>query len=263
MPILDIINAHAVPFLLVAFRLAGLAVFTPVLAITGMPRPFRILLALMLAAAVYPGLPTHLQLQPDLTLVELLPLVAGELAIGAVIGFIAAIPIASLDLAGLVMGNQVGLGLARVYNPDTDTDSEAIGQLMTYLGVSAFVAMGGLDALYLSVVRSFDRVPMGGLAPSQVPLDLITGTIASGFELALRVAMPVIGVILLVLAAMGALMKTMPQFNVLTVGFAIKILIALFVIAAAASAIHNAAADEIEHTLTTIARWVDAQGAPR
>ncbi|MCH7766513.1 MAG: flagellar biosynthetic protein FliR [Acidobacteria bacterium] len=56
------------------------------------------------------------------------------------------------------------------------------------------------------------------------PLDMVIGTLSASFELCLRVAAPIVTVILLIMIAMGFIMKTMPQINVLTIGFAMALL---------------------------------------
>src|SRR5215475_4870832 len=112
------ILSHVVPFVLVVCRLAGLFLFSPILANQYVPARFRALLSVMLAAAVYPGLPARIQTAPDVSLVMLLPLILSETLIGVVMGFIAGIPVMVLDLGGFLMGHQMGMSLARVYNPE-------------------------------------------------------------------------------------------------------------------------------------------------
>src|SRR6266436_2440996 len=90
---------HLIPFALVVARLGGLFMFTPLLANQTLPRRFRALLAVMFSAAVYAGLPRSVQVAPDISLAGLVPLVLSELVIGAVMGFIAGLPIVSMDMA--------------------------------------------------------------------------------------------------------------------------------------------------------------------
>jgi flagellar biosynthesis protein FliR len=255
MPAFEHILPHFVPFLLVAFRLAGLFVFTPVLANRLLPRTFRVMLVVMLAAALYPMLPGGVQVPPDVGLVDLAPLVIRELLIGLIIGFIAAMPIHALDLSGHIISHQIGLGLARVYNPDLQSDTDTTGQLVMYLGLAAFVGVGGLEVLFLSLADTFRNVPVGGLGVDQLPLDLLVGLIASGFELAVRVAAPVLCIIFLLMIAMGFVSKTMPQINIMSVGFTIKILAGLGMLAASLGAMQHATGDEVQRVLRLAVGW--------
>lgn len=246
---------HIVPFTLVVFRLAGLLVFTPLLSNQGVPRKFRAMLAVMLGAAVYPSLTVQLQTPPDTDLVGLLPLIASETLIGVVIGFLAAVPVLAMDMAGFLMGHQMGMSLGRVYNPEMGTDTDVFGQLLMYVGLGAFVALGGLDAAYLALVSTFERVPVGAFALDRAPLESIVGVVASGFELALRVAAPIMAMIFLLMIALGFLTKTMPQINVMSVGFTIKMLCGLAMLAVSLATMREATAAEIERVLRMMVDW--------
>ena len=261
MPAVEHILPHVAPFLLVAFRLAGLFVFTPVLANRSLPGRFRVLLVVMFAAAIYPMLPGAAQVAPDAALIDLAPMVVRELLIGLIMGFLAAMPIYALDLSGYLISHQMGLGLARVYNPDLESETDTTGQLVMYLGLGAFVALGGLEALFLSLADTFRFVPLGGgPGVSQVPLDLIVGLIGSGFELAVRVAAPVLCIIFLLMIAMGFVSKTMPQINIMSVGFTVKIVFGLAMLTASLTAMQQATAEEIHRVLRLAVGWASGLG---
>ncbi|MCC6660879.1 MAG: flagellar biosynthetic protein FliR [Phycisphaerales bacterium] len=240
---------HAAPFVLVLTRLGGLFVLTPLLANRSVPLRARALLAIVLSAALYPTIPAAAQAPPDTSLLMLAPMVAGEFLIGLLIGFTAAIPIMAMDLAGFVVGYQMGLGLARAYNPEADADTDLLGQLLIYVGLGAFLALGGLEAVFSSLARSFAHMPPGHLALTDLPIQSLLAVLTSGFELAIRVSAPALGIIMLLLIAMGFIMKTMPQINVLSVGFSIKIIFGLLMLTAALPAVQQAAATGITSAL--------------
>lgn len=252
---LEPLLAHVAPLMLVICRLGGLFIFTPILSNRGIPARFRALMAVMLGVAVYVMVPGAASIPPPADLFELLPLVIGETLIGVVIGFLAGLPVLALDMAGQLMGHQMGLGLARVYNPDMGAETEVLGQVLMYLGIATYLAMGGLEAAYFALVSTFERVPIGGFSMDQTPVQLIVGVVASGFELAVRIAAPVLAIIFMLLIAMGFVMKTMPQINVLSVGFTIKILFGLAMLGASIAAIQTAAGDEIERVLRLAVQW--------
>lgn len=253
-PLLD----HAVPYLLVVFRLAGLFLFAPLLSSRMVPGRIRALLTVMFAGAIYPALPAASQAAPDADLLGLLPLISCELLVGATIGLVASLPLMGMEMAGMVMGHQMGLSIARSYNPEADTDSEVLGQICYYLGLGAFIAMGGLNGLYLCILRSFERVPVGGPGGSAPALGMVVGTLSAGFELALRVSAPVVCAIFLVMIAIGFVMKTMPQINVMSVGFAIKILCGLVVLAAAVAVLEQVSGEESGRVLRMLIEWAGA-----
>jgi flagellar biosynthetic protein FliR len=251
-PLLD----HVIPWMLVMFRLAGVFFMAPLLTSVNIPRQYKALLVIMLSAAVYPMVRANLAGPVRVDLWGLIPLIVGESLIGLAMGAIAAIPLLSLEMSGVLMGQSMGLGLARVYNPEADFDADVLGQFLYYIGAGIFVAMGGLERLLGGIIESFTRVPLGGFATDKAPLDLLTGTLASGFELAVRVAAPVTGIVLLLVIVIGVMGKTMPQINVMSVGFAVKIVAGLAMLTLALYTVGHVVGDEIAATLQGVLHWV-------
>jgi flagellar biosynthetic protein FliR len=254
MPGIEPLLAHVVPFVLVISRMVGLFVFAPMLSSVSIPMRAKALLAVMLAAAVYPTIPTSFG-DAALDIFSLLPLLVSETLIGVCVGLIGAVPVMMLQLGGHVTGFQMGLSIASVYNPEFDTQSDVLGEILFYLGFAVFLAVGGLEAMYAALLETFERVPLGGFAVSSAPLELYTGLAGSGFEMALRVSAPATAMVFLIMVAMGFVMKTMPQINVMSVGFAVKIVAGLLATAMALQVIHNAAAEETIRVLDLLARW--------
>ena len=254
-------SMHAAPFLLTASRIAGVFLFAPVLGSAGIPYSIRAILCVMLAVAIYPALPPALQgpVHADIPTVGIL--VAGELFIGMTIGLLAAIPVLSVQLAGVILGQQMAFSLVESFNPVTDSSADVVGQFMLYMAIGVFVLIGGLEGMYLAVARTFDAVPFGVLAPSATPLDLLVGLVSSGFELAMRVSAPVLGVLILEMIAMGLLMKTMPSLNILSVGFAVKILMGFGAVLMAIPAVGDIVMEFIGISMQEILKWTATAGS--
>lgn len=256
----ELLLNHVGPFLMVLFRLSGLAVFAPVVGSPLIPARVRLLLMFMFAIAVYPTLPSDQQAPMHLDLLSLGPAIAAETMIGLTVGLIAALPMYAVQLGGQVMGQQVGMGLAGIYNPALDTESDVIGQMLLFVAITIFAAVGGLDLLFSSVVHTFARVPVGHALGVQPPLELLTGVVSSGFEMALRVAAPVLCIIMVETVGTGFLMKTLPQLNIMTIGFAAKVVLAFLVLAWAIGAMGDAIADDIGRTIDVITGWTTGMG---
>lgn len=260
----QVILEHTVPFVLCFFRMLGLFIAAPLLSSLVVPMRVKALLAMMLSAAVYPTL--SLTISPEafpngsMDVMTLLPMVVVESAIGFAIGLLATVPLTALEMAGTMMGHQMGLGLARVYNPEADYDVDVLGQLLFYVASGAFFAMGGLDVLIRTLIGTFHNLPVGGLQVGETPLDLLISLVSSAFDLAMRVTAPVAGIVLLFILVFAAIGKTMPQINIMSIGFAVKILGGLLVLTAAMYAVQGAASDSIHDTLIQIRAWADALG---
>ncbi len=255
MPIVDAVMPYVVPFALVLARLSGLFIFTPGVSGPLIPVPIKALIVIAMTLAVFPAIgaaPVG-----DVTLVTLAPMMLGELIIGSAIGLIIAIPIMSVQMAGLIVGQQMGLGLGVVFNPALDSDGDIVGQILFFLALAVFLTLGGLEIAHAAVLHTFDRVPLGAFAMGRAPLDLLVGVVGSGMGLAFRVAAPVLVILMLETLATGVLMKTVPQLNVLTFGFPIKIVAATVVLIGALPFIDQAFREELLGAVGAVLNWAD------
>jgi flagellar biosynthetic protein FliR len=261
MQTLEPLFQHGVTLMLVAFRLAGVMLFSPVVAGASVPRSAKVFLVVMFAAAIYPSLDSQWHAPPDMSMLTLAQIMFTETLIGATVGFIVSIPIVAMQLGGNIMGMQMGLGLAQVYNPIMGGNSGAIDQIMFFLAVAVFVTLGGLDIMFMSLVQTYEHIPLGGMVLEATPMDLITGLMSSAYVLAMRVAAPVLSIMFLETVASGVLMKTIPQINILSIGFAIKAVAGLIALSGALIAIESVFIDELRNTLMLLMDWANS-GAP-
>lgn len=251
---------HLGPFMLVAFRLSGVLLAAPLLASIVIPAKIRVLLVVSLALAVYPALPAQSMPAETLDVFTLAWLSAGEVFVGFVIGLLAMLPIAAVQLAGMVMGLQMGFGLAAIVNPALETESEPIGELLSYMALYLFIVIGGLEATFLAVCRTFAHTPPGAVGLGILPVNLFTGVLAAGTELAMRVSLPLMGIITMETVASAFIAKTIPTINIQSLGFAIKIAIGLGALVLGLHAINDAIT---EHMLDTLRRTLFWAADPR
>lgn len=251
---------HAIPFVLVLFRIAGVFLAAPLLSSTMVPMRFKAMISIMLAAVVYPSLPSAMQMSPPMDVFALLPMAVAEALIGFVIGVLASVPLQCLEASGTLMGQQMGFGLARIYNPELDAEVDLLGQLMFYLGFGGFLVFGGLAHLVGAVIETFRRVPIGGRGLVSAPLEGFLALLLAGLELALRVSAPVTAIILLLVIIFGVIGKTMPQMNVMNIAFTFKVAAGLGVIALATYSMADAAGDGVTRAFRAVEHWVHDLG---
>lgn len=255
MPWLDPILPHLLPLLTVVIRLTGLFIFTPMLSSGSIPFQFKALLAFMFALAIYPFVPP-IPLDASVDLVQLVPLLFAELLIGIAIGLVASIPLLAVQMGGYIMGYQMGLSLAESFNPELDSNGSVSGDLLFYMAAFIFIGFGGLEILFATLAQSFRTAPVGMFTAGDVPLDLLLAVLTSGFDLALRIATPVMVIVSMIMIAMGFVMKTMPQINIMSIGFAAKIIAGLAILLVSINAVGTIAGDEILDTSDRLGVWV-------
>lgn len=256
-------------WLMVLFRLTGIFVLAPVLGSSTIPRTVKVFLALGLSFAVWPMLWIDPEASSNLAaavrgldLWSLGLLVALELLIGYVIGYAASLPLTGMQLGGHVIDQQMGLAAAQLFNPEFDDQTGVTGQLLFVFALTLFVAAGGLNVMLHTLVQTFRHVPLGGFASFEQIIHMLVGMITIMFELGLRIAAPLLCLMFLVSVGMGFLMRTVPQFNILSVGFSIRILSSLAIMMMLIGVITGAYGDMTGELLGTLMRFFEAEPPP-
>ncbi|MBC7833699.1 MAG: flagellar biosynthetic protein FliR [Phycisphaerales bacterium] len=252
---LDGLYQHIGPFLMVLARLGGLFLFAPILSSASVPYKARVMLAIILSLAVYPAIPASQQVPIALDLYSLAPAMFFEVLIGLAIGLVASLPMYGVQLGGLIIGQQLGFGLAGIYNPALDTESDVVGELLLNIALAIFIGIGGLENVFLALAATFTQIPLAGAGPGSAPLELTVGLVSSGFELALRIAAPVLCILLVETLATGFIMKTIPQINIMSIGFAVKIIAGFGALIGALYAMQEVIGDEVLRAGQLLLQW--------
>ena len=219
------------PFLLVAARLAGLVLVSPVFGHGLVPAPVRAGLVGVLALALAPVVPgPAVDAAPSAW--TLAGLVAVEGGVGALLGFVAQLVFAGVQLGGQLAGLQLGFGVADLIDPGTQAGASVVAQWQQLAALLLFLVLDVHHVLLRAVLESFRVAPVGHLVPSQ---DLLAGVVAQGaslFAIGVRLAAPVCVVLVLVNAGLGVLARTIPQLNAFAVGFPVNVGVGLVVVGA-------------------------------
>ena len=256
----DILD-HVGPALLVIFRISGLMIYGPIFGSSVIPIRIKLFLSLVLGLAVYPLVGSDLLASvSSLGLWTLAPVMVGELMIGLVIGFVASMPFVAVQAGGLIMGQQMGLGFARFFNPAMEDNADVLGQVLFFMILATFVMIGGHEWMVLAVLHSFDHIPLP-VAALQVAdsglVALLVGMLKAVLEVALRVAAPLLALIFMQTVAMGFIAKTVPQMNILSLGFPLRILGGLVMLVLGIVVIDEVMMEFIDEIMTVIFDWIE------
>jgi flagellar biosynthesis protein FliR len=235
-------------FLLVASRLGGMIMFLPVFSGSAVPVNVRLLFVVGLAALVYPLVQVEAAAQwHPLGLAIAL---GRELLLGMLMGLVVQVCFLGLQLGGQMIAQETGLAFGEVVDPSTDVEQSLIGSFYVQLGAVLFLIVGGHRALVGAALESFRRIPLLGETPTtQGGVELLLDAIGMSGEIALRVAAPVLLTLFLLNVAMGFISRTLPQFNVLTVGFSVKGMVGFLLMAVALPAALSAFMEGLETTV--------------
>jgi flagellar biosynthetic protein FliR len=215
-------------FLCVLARVGGALTFVPLPGVRAAIEPARACLALGFTVALAPRWPSvDAQNAPATWLAGL---VLSEAAAGIAIGVAIAVVIEAFALAAQVLGTQAGYAYASTIDPTSEADSGVLLVFAQLMAGLLFFALG-LDRETLRLfAQSLDRIPPGAYAPGPVSAEALVRLGASLFTVGLRLALPVVALLLLVDVALGLLGRLNQQLQLLSLTFPLKMLIALAVL---------------------------------
>jgi flagellar biosynthetic protein FliR len=219
-------GAKAAVWVLIITRITGLLATFPILGSEQMPLRVRATLAALMATVILPVVPTPAAI-PSSAL-ELIGLMAVELAIGLLIGSVVSWILEAVAFAGSMMDMQMGFSFVQLVDPSTSQSASISGSLMLQIASLLVFVTGLHHQMILALVDSYRVVPIGHGVPLQTLglVTLIGQLLAKGFQL----AFPVLAVLFLLDLVLGISGKFMPQLQLLQLSFPLKIALGMVIL---------------------------------
>ncbi len=225
-------------WLLVFARTTGLLFTMPILSAEGVPYRLRGALAIFLSAVLYPVVRNYLPATSFDALPNYILEIASQASIGIIIGFLLQIVFAAFILAGEFFSIQMGVSFSEVLDPQSQVSIPILGTLKNMIAILLFLSVdfeldGYYVPAYLHVFRalsySFQQAPtlvldmqtMGGL------LAYVDQAFGVMFLTALRIGLPLTGILFITSVALGVAGKAAPQLNLMNMGLQINIMVGL------------------------------------
>ncbi len=214
-------------FALILFRVSGLALASPLFGSRAIPP--RIIVAFIMVITVMMFPMVHANVPPTLSLAHVVPAVFSELIIGLLIGMSVDMVFLGARLAGMMIGQQAGISLGQVVNPLLDDGSTVVDQVYYFVTLMVFLVVGGHRTMIRALLDSFAAIPIGSFELDGSLLEMYHQLITGTFIVGIRLAAPALTALFLASLAMGFLARTIPQINILTIGFQVRIFVGLSV----------------------------------
>ncbi|HTN14536.1 MAG TPA: flagellar biosynthetic protein FliR [Sphingomonadaceae bacterium] len=206
--------------LLVSLRIVPTLAFAPPFTLLRLPVPIRLLLALALAMALVAG-------NPEAALgalrqgQSLLSLASGELLVGVAISLALQIAFSAIQWAGGAADIQAGFGLATIADPTTQAQMPLAGTVFSYAAALIFFTSGGPYDLLALWSASLEALPVGHGVRSG-DMAALGALLGSAFAIAMGLFALVMLVLFLLDLAIAFMSRTLPQMNMLLLGFQVK-----------------------------------------
>ena len=215
-------------FTLILARMSGAVQFNPVLGRTNLPGSAKAALAFTFSVLLYAGSDGQ---APVLSgLLEFGLLILSEFLLGFAIGFMMELAFAAVRFASSVMDFVMGLSMAQIYDPQYNMQTTLTSGLFYAFLAMLFFATDGHIRLISIFFMSSRIVPFGQVAIQPELAQLMIESFSWSILTGLQLAFPLVAMELVTEAAVGILMKIIPQINVFAVNFQIKIIVGLLML---------------------------------
>ena len=159
-------------------------------------------------------------------------------------------------MAGEVAGFQMGLSIANIFDPSSESQVSLIGQIQTVFALFLLVVMDGHHLLIQAVIASYAHIPPGELDLTRSLYDQMVKMGGAVFLTGLKIGAPLIVALMAANFSIGLMSRSVPQVNVIVVGFPFTIALGLMLLALgfpffieAVVALHNKLADTLLNLL--------------
>ena len=210
---------------LVFARVGAFLAVLPMFALKGIPVKLRVIFGATIAVLLAPFLPlVPADTLPTWSLVRLL---AAEVCIGLLLGFVCRLVFFALDMAGSIIATEMGLMMPNEMNPATQAQTGAPGMILYWMAVMMWFSLDLHHWMIAGMQRSYAIVPVGGAHLSAALFNDILHRSGLIFVMAIQVSAPTLGVSFILILALSMLGRAVPQMNVFAESFPIRTLVGL------------------------------------
>jgi flagellar biosynthetic protein FliR len=215
-------------FALLLVRPGMLVMIAPGLGGQYVPAMAKIAITAFVALGLLPSVSVPTEL-PELSLALV---VAREAAIGLSLAIVVRALIVGAEFAGHLSGQQIGFSYGATIDPQSGVRNNMLAILYGSLATLGFLAINGHHSVLRALAESYAGLPIGVGHLDASLLGAVRDILALVFIVAARLAAPVVIVLLVVEIAVGLISRSSPSLSYMVIGYPIRILIGLTLVAA-------------------------------
>ncbi len=236
-------------FFLVLARVAPLFVLAPLFSSAILPSQVKTVVAVGLSMGLT-GVAMRGQTVPSDPLTVAGMLVA-QMLVGLAFAFAVNTVFSAVEAAGSLLDVVSGFSYGQLIDPVNNSSGGVLSALYGMVGLAMFLAIGGDAWTLRGLARTFQLVPLTR-APSIASLTSgVEQAFSSIFVSAIEIAAPALLALLITDIAFGMIAKVVPQISIFSIGFPLKIGVALLTVAAAVPFLGNFMSGQIATAVGT------------
>jgi flagellar biosynthesis protein FliR len=213
--------------LFIFIRVGIIFAFVPFFSAEIIPRRLTTTIAFFLSLVLMPIVPPLQVKLEQMNILMLLGILLHETLIGMAIGLGIDVIYSGIQIAGELIGFQMGFSIANVVDPMSGISAPIISNVLYITAFLLFFAFGGHHLLIKAMVESFVIIPIGDhMVRKEFMMAVITYA-SQMFIIGVKVAAPAIGILLLINVSFAVIARALPQMNVFIMSFPITVSIGL------------------------------------
>lgn len=218
-------TAYFTALILVFLRMISFFITVPIFFPKGFPSIAKVPLILVIAYVLLPGINySGLNVTNNFMLISLS---INEIITGLTLGFITTLCFFSVRMAGQLIDVQIGFSMINMFDPATSSNSTLIEHLLYWCSLILFFIVDAHHMLIRALVESFNAISIGRFLLTPESFSLILKAFVEFFALGLKIAIPLVLIILITDIILGIIGRTVPNLNLMILGMPIKILVGL------------------------------------
>ncbi|MFA5426975.1 MAG: flagellar biosynthetic protein FliR [Sulfurimonas sp.] len=227
-------DTYVVGFILLFFRFGALFMAVPIFSHNSIPMEVKAAMAFFFTIVFYSSMPP---LSIPITAPSIVIAILSEMLFGLAIGTILQLAFNVITFAGGQISFMMGFSMASAIDPQSGISMPIISQFLSLIALMILFAIDMHHWMLLFIDESLKHIPLGGFLMNKDFFNYLIKATSNMFLVGFMIAFPITALSWLADVIFGMLMKTMPQFNLLVIGFPIKIMVSFAVIIATLGAI--------------------------
>ncbi|MGL5084786.1 MAG: flagellar biosynthetic protein FliR, partial [Clostridium sp.] len=212
--------------LFIFIRISSFFIMTKVFFPNGTPKTLKVFFALIFAGTLVSGVSSK-PIEAITNNYVLFTYVFSEITTGLILGLITNVAFEVVIMAGSLMDVHIGLSMVNVLDPNSKANTSITGNLLHFIAMIIFFSINGHHMLIKSLIESFILVPLGQTIVSGESMMALIEVITKFFVIGLKIAIPIVLIIIITDLCMGLISRAVPQINVMVLGMPVKILLGL------------------------------------
>ena len=241
---------NVVTFLLLFIRFASFLSFMPFFSYPTIPMVVKAALSFWLTILFFPFTP---KVSFEINLFNLVLAVLFEVTLAFLVGSAIELIFDILRFAAEGISFVMGFTMANVFDPNFNVQSTILSQFLIWIAILVFLAIGGDHLEIMLIYKSLYNLPFGVIFNIHSFYQFFVDYMYKYFLLGFSLAFPIFAISLFSDIIFAMIMKTMPQFNLLVVGFPIKIFLSFLVLMAILSSMMSVFSREIKEVFNILA----------